>query len=122
MAATYTPDATEHGLSAAAQALDASRLATEVLVAERVLGLKGTAFTGDDATEAKRAVALQVNLQVRLASGSGDVVSETKGRQSVTFSMVNGVRVAMDTVAMSIVASLSGPPKQTTATETTFRW
>lgn len=123
MAATYTPDATEHGLSAAAVALDATRLANEVLAAEQVLGLVGSALTGDDASKAKLAVARQVNLQLRLASGeSADVKSESKGRQSITYATFNGVRVAVDTLAQSIVAGLLGPPPQSTVAEATFRW
>jgi len=123
MAATYTPDATAHGLSAAAQALDSTRLANEVLAAEEVLGLRGSSLTGDDASKAKLAVARQVNLQVRLASGeAADVKSESKGRQSITYATVNGVRVAVDSLAQSIVASLLAPPKQSTLSTHDYRW
>ncbi|HSV93670.1 MAG TPA: hypothetical protein VLH81_11365 [Desulfobacterales bacterium] len=126
MAATYTPDTSAnnaHGLSAAALALSAERFATEVLVAERVLGLKGSSLAGDDTEEAKKAVALQVNLQVRLASGeAADVKSESKGRQSITYATMNGVRVAVDSLAQSIVAGLLGPTQQSTLAEATFRW
>ena len=122
MAATYTPDATEHGLSAEAQALDAGRLANEVLAAEQVLGLAGVTLDGDDIDKAKLAVARQVNLQVRLASGSGDIRSESRGRQSVTYATINGVRLAVDSLAQSIVAGLLGPPAQSTVAEATFRW
>ncbi len=124
MAATYTPDATEHGLSTAAQALDAARLANEVLAAEQVLGLAGVELTGDDAEKAKLAVARQVNLQVRLAASgdAGDVKSESRGRQSITYATFNGARVAIDSLAQSIVAGLLGPPPQSLLAEATFRW
>lgn len=123
MAATYSPDATDHGLSTEAQALDAARLTNEVLAAEQVLGLAGSSLTGDDAEKAKLAVARQVNLQVRMASGeAADVKAESKGRQSVTYATLNGARVAVDALALSIVEGLLRPIRQTAPVETSFRW
>jgi len=119
MAATYVPDATEHGLSPAFQALDATLQANEIVRAEAVLGLRATAYTGDDAELAKRAVALQVNLQVRIAN-RGDVVSEGKGRQSVKYAMHGGARVQVDPGALAIVDSLqpSLPPHSSSGSAT----
>lgn len=101
MPATFVPDATEHGLSAEAQALDAARLTNEVLVAEAALELDGVAASGDDAERAKVAVARQVNLQLRVAADP-DVVTEGRGRQSVTYATIGGARVVVDPLALSV--------------------
>ncbi|HSW29291.1 MAG TPA: hypothetical protein VLH75_07315 [Longimicrobiales bacterium] len=122
MSATYTPGARDR-LSTVAQALDADSLETEVLVAEEILGLTGSSLTGDDALKAKRAVALQVNLQVRLASGeAADIRAQSKGKQSITYATVNGVRVPVDATAQAIVAGLLGPKLQSTVGSIDFRW
>lgn len=119
---TYMPDpADDFGLSAAAQALSAGRLENEVLLAEMALGLIGFTLDADDTNRAKTAVARQVNLQVRAAAQS-DVVSESRGRQSVTYSVVNGQRVMVDALALQIAQAITQPPAASSATEADVRW
>lgn len=105
MAATYVPDATAHGLSTEAQALDGTRLSNEILVAEEVLGLTGISTTGDDLSRGKVAVARQVNLQVRVAADP-DVIAEGRGRQSVTYATVGGVRIPVDPTAKMLAEAV----------------
>lgn len=121
MAARYVPTKGDHGLSEAASRLDAGRFQNEVLVAEQLLGLNGTAFTGDAAARAKVAVARQVNLQVRSADES-DVTSESRGRQSVTYAKQRGARIQVDPTAQRIVDDLKRAPSGSTAVANQATW
>jgi len=121
MAAKYPPTSTAHGLSKAANALDPERLRNETLVAEQLLGLGGTSFTGDDAEKARTAVARQINLQVRVAENP-DVVAESRGRQSVTYARSGGARATVDPTAAAIVKDLIGKPSRSTAVANQATW
>lgn len=120
MAARYVPGPA-HGLSSAALDLDSGRLRGEVAVAEQLLGLVGTSLSGDDDVRARMAVARQVNLQVRTAANP-DVVSESRGRQSVQYAKSGGARVAIDPTAKEIVRDLVGRPTGSTAVSNTAVW
>lgn len=111
MAATY--DVHDHPLlSAAAKQLvsdDPSAFDAQAITAERVLGLRGTQLTGDDAEDARVAIVRQLNLQLQIdAMGGANVVSESKGAQSYTYAQHNGERVAIDRIALSIARQLVG--------------
>lgn len=85
-------------LSATAAALAPDVLEAQALVAERMLGLRGTAYTGDDADDAASAVALQVSLQVAKDPESYIASSVTRGSRSLTYR--DGVVLHPDAVAM----------------------
>lgn len=121
MAAKYLPTSTAHGLSKAAAALDPELLRNEALVAEQLLGLTGTSFTGDAAIKARMAVARQINLQVRVTENP-DVVSESRSRQSVTYARQGGARMTVDPTAAQIVKDLIGKPKGSTAVANQATW
>lgn len=80
--ATY--DVSGHGLlSGEAAVLEGPVLTAHNDLAEDLLGLAGTSFSGSDLGKATRAVVLQVNFQVA-AEGSAVTLSESRGRQSLT--------------------------------------
>ncbi len=85
-------------LSAEAAALADDALEAETRVAERLLGLRGTAFTGADVADAEDAVALQVSLQV--ASDPESYVAESVTRGSRSMSYRDGVLVHPRAVAI----------------------
>lgn len=113
MAALYLPDA-DDGLSAAALALSPERLQNEASAAERALGLKGTSFSdAADISDAKKAVALQVNLQIRTIEGR-ELVGEQKGDQSKRWERTNKAdQVSVDPLAEEIVDQLLGASART---------
>lgn len=120
----YSPagsNAADYGLSQDAQLLTPARLESEVLIAEQVLGVIGTAFTDDDAELAKALVARQVNLQVRLSLDGSDVASETRGHRTITYATVGGQRVPVDALAMAGIRGLLAPLRSSVS-EAVFRW
>lgn len=66
-------------LSTEAAALSPEALEAHNIVAEEVLGLVGTTYTGDEAVRAAHAVALQVNYQVSLPPSVWSVKEEQVG-------------------------------------------
>lgn len=83
MAVLYDP--TGHALlSAKAQALGPDILLAYADAAERELGLKGTAFTGEDAATATLAVVYAINCALDRGPGGQLLQSEKKGDQSYT--------------------------------------
>jgi hypothetical protein len=97
-------------LSPAAAALDADALEAQSRVAERVLGLADTNFTGDDAITASDAVALQVSYQVAMPPEQAIILSETRGSRSVTYrgGSASGVMAMVSATAQAIVDGLIG--------------
>lgn len=72
-------------LSAAAGQWAPEVLAAQTVLAEQLLGLTGTTFTGADAEQAAFANVLQVNLQASLPADVWIIKSETRGARSVTY-------------------------------------
>lgn len=74
-------------LSQDAGALSSEKLAAMADLAEDLLRLAGTSFTGDAAERATRAVVLQVNLLVEREAhrSAAFIESESRGDQSVTY-------------------------------------
>lgn len=107
MAALYSPEGSPL-LSSAAGALDGPTLDAWAVMAERVLGLAGTSFEGDDAAEAASYVARQVNLMIGMEDKAG-IVSESKGQQSVKYASVGGQRIPVDPIAKAGADALLGP-------------
>lgn len=112
-------------LSQEALGLAPDELEAESRIAERVLGLAGSELTGAAAVEAADLVALQVNLQVA-RRGAMDVVSESKGGQSLTYAQVGGRRVVVDPVAyagaLALLALIAPLAPQSSAEPTTIVW
>lgn len=93
--------------------LDGEQLRQQAAVAERVLGLRGAAsvvFTGPEADDAARAVALQVALQD--AADPESYLLESVGRGSETMGYrtdpETGSAVLLHPVAVAIVEQLYG--------------
>ena len=72
-------------LSEAAKELGQPAMAAQQLVAERVLGLIGTDYTGSAKLEAEGALALQVSLQVAQDPEAYLATSVTRGSRSITY-------------------------------------
>lgn len=72
-------------LSEDAKGLGFEAMAAQQRVAERVLGLNGTDYTGSAKLEAQDALALQVSLQVAQDPESYLASSVTRGSRSITY-------------------------------------
>lgn len=96
-------------LSPAANALATGALTEHALLAESLLGLAGSTYTGREAEDATRAVALQVNLQVESDVEPFILSAVTRGARSATY---RGVSV--HPTASALVRALA----QAHATET----
>lgn len=72
-------------LSEDAKALGGPEITAQQRVAERVLGLTGTGYTGTAKLEAEDALAMQVSLQVATDPMTFLAQSETKGIESITY-------------------------------------
>ena len=72
-------------LNEAAQRLGSEALAAQTVLAEELLGLAGTSFTGADLERVKMAVALQVSLQATLPMEALLIKSESRGARTVTY-------------------------------------
>lgn len=95
-------------LSDGAKALDAPALNDLALLAEQLLGLRGTALTGTAGRTARLAVGMQVSFMVEQGVASRLYDRVTEGERSYTFA--EAAKVGVDSVAASLVASLLGPP------------
>lgn len=104
MAATY--DLTGHALlSAAAAALAPAVLDARTQEAEELLGVHGTAFTGEALADVQLALARQVNRLLTWEQYQG-VASMSKAGQSVQFA--SGGSKPVDAIAARIVRRLLG--------------
>lgn len=104
------PDIGHPLLSAEASALDPAVLGEHAMVAERVLGLSGSSYEGDDALEASRAVALQINYQLSIPPEVWALQSSGRGARSVSY------RATLPSAyppAAEIVGALAGPDVDT---------
>lgn len=88
-------------LSAAAGRLDAEVLDAQTVLAEEVLGLSGTSFTGDDKDKAMLANVLQVNHQLLLPADAFIYKSESRGGRSVAYR--DGVTAVMINPAAQVL-------------------
>lgn len=100
---------TEALLSTEAEVLSPETLEGEAELAIDLLGLREyDASDAQDLAIARRAIALQVNHQVKLDSGAAfAVTSETRGRRSETYRQA-GLRV-ISPIAANLVYGLLGP-------------
>lgn len=124
-------DPTGHPLlSPEARALEPAVLGAYADRAEDVLGIAGTTFEpgSKEHDRLRLAVVLQINHTLRReARGSGEVVAETKGDQSVTYAQPKDGRVdPVDPEAARIVAGVlaSGirAPRTSVSTANVFVW
>jgi hypothetical protein len=103
-----TYDVTTHALrSAAAKALYASSATAFGAVAaeaEKLLGLDGTALTGDDAESAKYAIVRQTNLMI--AADESYVLYDEERRGSRSTKARAGAMQQLDPIAVSIATAL----------------
>jgi hypothetical protein len=106
VAPLYPPGDT-HVLSDTARELHEHELDAHAVVAETLLGLRSTKYSGDEADQAALAVAHQVNFQVFRPALFALVQSETKGTQSVTFRETQGEKHLTDDIAAAIVDRLA---------------
>ena len=72
-------------LSADANALESGTLTAQLLVAQRVLGLSGTDYTGTAKQEAEGALAMQVSLQVAQDPEAFLAKTVTRGSRTITY-------------------------------------
>lgn len=110
MPATY--DITGHPLVDGSLAdLEPEELDARAIEAEHVLGLRGTAFTGEDAADAKIAIVRQAKRTLEWERHQG-VTSISKAGQSQTFSEGNA---PIDLVARRIADRLNGSQRNATS-------
>lgn len=108
-------------LSDQAAALSGPKLEALADLAEDLLRLDGTSFTGQDQSRARRAVVFQVNSLLEQDVRAGFVESEGKGDQSVSYRQRG--QLTLDPIAAQLAERLVGRGRQprTTATEGRFR-
>lgn len=113
---TYDPSG--HALlSNDAGALADAELDAQAEVAEDVLGLEGTSFTGAKASRATLAVVRQVNLQVATPVDAAVKASESRGNQNVAYrESEDGRPIMVDPVARRLANRLLTSDGWTTAT------
>lgn len=110
-------------LSDDAQNLSPEQQASQQLVAEVVLGLRGTSYTGSDQEEAEAALALQVSLQVAVDPEAYLASSVTRGSRSITYRN----QIPVHPLAKEIADGLGGNsptmmPRLSAAVDTGFTW
>lgn len=105
MPVTVTYDIADAALlSDQARALSADALRDQTVIAEMLLGLAGTTFTGEPAERVKLALARQVNTQLEHGVEGSVYASYSQGGRSFTF--LSGIPV--DALAASLVLGLTG--------------
>ena len=95
-------------LSEGARALSTEALDDLALLAEHLLGLRGTVLTGADSRTAALAVGMQVSFMVEQGVASRLYERLAEGERSYTFA--ESASVGVDPVAASLVARLLGAP------------
>ena len=98
--ATY--DVSDHPLfSSKAKELDPNVLSEHIELAEDLLGLTGTAYTGASLPTAKRASVLQVNHQVEQGTSAAVYKEEKDGDHEVEY-----LETVLNPAAVALVASI----------------
>ncbi len=94
-------------LSEAARALDVPTLNDLALLAEQLLGLRGTALTGANGRTAKLAVGMQVSFMIEQGVASRLYSDLTEGERRYKFA--EAAEPGVDPVAARLVAPLLAP-------------
>jgi hypothetical protein len=106
-------DPTDHALlSPEAKALmqnDADQFNEQAALAQSLLDLDGTSFSGADAATATRAVAMQVNYQLEMGLEGFTTNAVSRGSRSVVYKQGTGSRpVLVFPLAKRLVENLQG--------------
>jgi hypothetical protein len=106
-------DPTDHALlSPEAKALqqnDVSQFNEQATIAQSLLDLDGTSYSGNDAATATRAVAMQVNYQIEMGMEGFTTNAVSRGSRSVVYKQGTGSRpVLVFPLAARLVENLSG--------------
>jgi hypothetical protein len=88
---------------------NADQFNEQAALAQTILNLDGTSFTGDDAATATRAVAMQLNYQLEMGLEGFTAAAVTRGSRSTVYKQGTGARAGLAfPLAKRLVDSLLG--------------